>query len=600
MTTLEDFIAKYPYTDFHEMNLDWLIEEIGKLVNEVTNFVSLNAIKYANPIQWDITRQYEKNTVVVDPMSGTAYLSVAAVPIGAQLNRTEYWTVIFDLGSFIVKAGKNFANTYEDTATTTATVNTPAGGWIMWGETLYVANVNITAGDAYVPGANITQITVEDGINAIKTFIGDLNDLNTVDKTSVVNAINEVLADIGGVDAKIGDLANLTTTDKDSVVDAINEVLDDVGDLSTLTTTDKTSAVEAINELVTTIANAVLAINTTIGDLDDLVTSDKSSVVNAINSISAALQANAYVTPEMFGAVGDGSNDDTAAFQAAFDTHKLILLQSGATYSVSNVTVDYGRITGGIESVIYLHGSITHTAASGLLFIENIRFIGDNTNNCISGRLTNTTCTQCLFYNFDTIFNETGNSYVGYVKCTNCTFRNSVHVFWANVSANYISFIDCVFNNLSGVAFAASPIQDLLFDHCDIENCQSIIGSWNTSNCSMEGITFRDCYFETNTVFDNDVAFNGGPGQYLGTVKFDGGYYNNTTATFLKFNRSTGYNVFLFIKGMHFKQIATGAIVLSARCYGEAEMTGVFTNVNKVTGLNNTNFSITLGGVKQN
>lgn len=575
MFSLEEFIAKYPYTDFHEMNLDWLIEEIGKLVNEVTNFVSLNAIKYADPIQWDITRQYEKNTVVVDPMSGTAYLSVAAVPIGAQLNRTEYWTVIFDLGSFIVKAGKNFANTYEDTATTTATVSTPAGGWIMWGETLYVANVNITAGDAYVPGANITQITVEDGINAIKAFIGDLNDLNTSDKTSVVNAINEVLTDMGAVDTKIGNLANLTTT-------------------------DKTSAVNAINELVTTIANAVLAINTTIGDLSQLVTSDKTSVVAAINEVAAALQANAYVTPEMFGAVGDGSNDDTAAFQAAFDTHKLILLQSGASYSISNLTVDYGRMVGGTESLIYMHGSITHTDPSGLLYLENIRFIGDYTNNCISGRVTNTTLNNCIFYNFDTIINETGNSYVGYVYCNQCTFRNSIHVFWANVSANYISFNDCTFNNLTGVAFTASPIQDLVFNHCDIEGCVAIIGSWNTSNCSMEGITFKDCYFETGAIFDNDTGMNGSPGQFIGTVNFIGGYWNNTTGMMVKFNRTTGYNLFLFIRGLHFKQIADDAIWVSTRTYGEAEMTGQFLTTNKVRGLDNNNFAITLGTVKQN
>ncbi len=573
--TLQDFIAKYPYTDFHEMNLDWLIEEIGKLVNEVTNFVSLNAIKYADPIQWDITRQYEKNTVVVDPMSGTAYLSVAAVPIGAQLNRTEYWTVIFDLGSFIVKAGKNFANTYEDTATTTATVNTPAGGWIMWGETLYTANVNITAGDAYVPGANITQITVEDGINAIKAFIGDLNDLNTIDKTSVVNAINEVLSDIGAVDTKIGNLANLTTTDKNSVVDAINE-------------------------LVTTIANAVLAIDTTIGDLSQLVTSDKTSVVAAINEVAAALQANAYVTPEMFGAVGDGSNDDTAAFQAAFDTHKLILLQSGASYSVSNLTVDYGRMVGGTESLIYMHGSITHSDPTGVLYLENIRFIGDNTNNCLSGRLTNTKINNCIFYNFDTVMNETGNSYVGYITCNNCTFRYCIHVFYAGVSANYIAFKECTFNSLTGVAFVASPIEDLMFDHCDFEGCVGIIGSWNAYNCDLEGVNFNSCYFETGTVLDNDTAMAGGPGYFLGTVQFVGGYYKNASGKFLDLDRSTGTNLFIFIKGMHFQQIADSSINLADRCWGEIEMSGAFSSMSKVTGQNNTRILVSLGGSRMN
>ena len=627
--TLQEFIAKYPYTDFHEMNLDWLIVEIGKLVNEVTNFVSLNAIKYADPIQWDITRQYEKNTVVVDPMSGTAYLSVAAVPIGAQLNRTEYWTVIFDLGSFIVKAGKNFANTYEDTATTTATVNTSAGGWIMWGETLYVANVNITAGDAYVPGANITQITVEDAFQVLQAIIGDLNDLNTSDKTSVVNAINEVLTSsqaIYNIVANTVEAAGTTVATANTAKDGLIMIGDElykadvaitigdtytpgtnitqvtiedclimlsslIGTLSSLTTTDQSSIVAAINEL-----------DADIGDLSTLTTSDKTSVVNAINEVNAVLLANAYVTPEMFGAIGDGSNDDTAAFQAALDTHQMVVLRAGseAQYSVSNLTIDYCKLVGTNESLIYLHGAITHNDASGLLYIENVRFIGDNTNNAISGRLTNTNLKDCIFYNFDTVLNETGNSYVGYIIATHCVFRYCVHVFWSTVSANYITFRECTFNSLTGVAFSAPNIEDLLFDHCDIEGCVGIIGSSNNYNCSMEGVIFSNCYFETGTVFDDDTAMAGGPGYFLGTVQFVGGYYNNTLDVFLNFSRSTSYNLFIFIKGMHFKQIANNAIVLADRCWGELEMTGKFDNMSKVTGQNNNRILISLGGSRMN
>lgn len=627
MLTLEEFVAKYPYTNFHELNQDWILATVKWLINEVTNFVSLNAIKYADPIQWDITRQYEKNTVVVDPMSGTAYLSVAAVPIGAQLNRPEYWTVIFDLGSFIVKAGKNFANTYEDTATTTATVNTPAGGWIMWGETLYVANVNITAGDAYVPGANITQITVEDGINAIKAFIGDLNDLNTSDKTSVVNAINEVLASsqaIYNIVANTVEAAGTTVATANTAQDGLimigNELykadvaitigdtytpgtnitqvtIEDclstisalIGALSSLTTTDKSSVVAAINE-----------VDGDIGDLSTLTTSDKSSVVNAINEVAVALQANAYVTPEMFGAVGDGSTDDTAAFQAALDTHKLILLQSGTTYAVSNLTVDYGRMMGGNESVLRMHGSITHTDASGVLYVEHIRFIGDNTNNAFSGRMTNLKLYDCIFYNFDTVINETGNSYVGYILARNCTFRYCVHVFYSNVNANYNSFVDCTFNSLTGIAFIAPVMRQLLFDHCDIEGCAGILGSSNPNNCSLEGVTFSDCYFETGVLLDNDTAMAGGPGMFLGTLNFFGGYWSNTVNQMVKFDRTTGYNLFVFFKGVNFQQIIDGAIELSDRCWGECEMAGNFTSISKVTGQNNAHYSITLGGSKMN
>lgn len=89
--------------------------------------------------------------------------------------------------------------------------------------------------------------------NAINQKIGDLTQLDTTDKSSLVNAVNEINGEYGDA---IGDLTQLTTTDKSSLVGAINEVdanadtVDTkVGALSNLTTTDKTSIVLAINEV---------------------------------------------------------------------------------------------------------------------------------------------------------------------------------------------------------------------------------------------------------------------------------------------------------------------------------------------------------------
>ena len=66
------FNFEYPYTDSGHYNSDWLIKVVKELINEIDNFVNLNKIKYANPIGWDITRQYETNTVVVDNRTGNA------------------------------------------------------------------------------------------------------------------------------------------------------------------------------------------------------------------------------------------------------------------------------------------------------------------------------------------------------------------------------------------------------------------------------------------------------------------------------------------------------------------------------------------------
>lgn len=103
----------FPYTNFHDLNLDWVVQELEKLSADVRDFISINAIKYANPIQWDITKQYEKNTVVLDK-DGNAYLSVQPVPAGVSLDRTEYWTNIGNFSALweSVKIDKTSINSF--------------------------------------------------------------------------------------------------------------------------------------------------------------------------------------------------------------------------------------------------------------------------------------------------------------------------------------------------------------------------------------------------------------------------------------------------------------------------------------------------------
>ena len=92
----------------------------------------------------------------------------------------------------------------------------------------------------------IAEKVIDGYLADLYDMVGDLGDLTTTDKTSVVNAINEV-------NANIGDLTSLPTTDKDSIVDSISELdttySGEIGDLASLTTSTKTSLVGAVNEL---------------------------------------------------------------------------------------------------------------------------------------------------------------------------------------------------------------------------------------------------------------------------------------------------------------------------------------------------------------
>ena len=232
----------WPYTNFHELNLSWILRTMEELTEEVREFVSLNTIKYADPIQWDITTQYEKNTVVIDPNTGTAYISVAPVPSGVDISRADYWAVIFDLSQFVTKANENLTGRIERTPTLTATFASNAGDWLIWNEDLYNVLTNISVGDPYIVNTNIEHFTIEEIVNIILSRLGDLTNLTTTDKTNIVNAINEIVSNIG-------DLQDLNTTDQSSIVNAINENVTNIGDLQSLTTSDTSSLVNAINEI---------------------------------------------------------------------------------------------------------------------------------------------------------------------------------------------------------------------------------------------------------------------------------------------------------------------------------------------------------------
>lgn len=373
----------FPYTNFHELNLDWILKMLQQIDKTMSEFVAINALKYADPIQWSIIRQYEKNTIVIDPLTGTAYISVQPVPAGVAITNTDYWTVVFDLGAFVVRASKNFAAKYEDATTLTATFPSLVNDWLIWGDVLYKVISPIVAGDQYVVDSNIKHFTMED-------LVGHLEDLTTTDKSNVVAAINEVLQKL--IDTA-GDLDDLSTTDKSNLVAAINEVLqqlsDTAGDLDDLTTDNKSNLVAAINEIDDQVHGKI-------GDLNDLTTDDKDTLVNAINDVddlittlNRTLSKRRIIHVRDFGAVGDGVTDDTDAIQAAFDYDadnllKTVIIDPGRYHTTRPLVMPpYLYVT--CES--YCEGCFLDTFPLGTIqlnngcWLENVLFLDDEHPN---------------------------------------------------------------------------------------------------------------------------------------------------------------------------------------------------------------------------
>ncbi len=241
MAGLFPWWKRYPNVNDEILNLDWLLYTVKKLSEEVSNFINLNTIKYADPILWDITSQYEANTIVVDPQTGDAYISTQAVPYGVSLSNSSYWTKIYNYADAISGLEEQIAAANERLSTT-ASASRAAGDLVWLNGVLYIVTSAMNAGDAYVEGSNCAHITVE-------SLLGNLALLDTTDQSSLVNAINEVLTDIG-------DLNDLPTVDQSSIVNSIielntsiNNIISDVGDLSLLDTNDQSSIVNAINEV---------------------------------------------------------------------------------------------------------------------------------------------------------------------------------------------------------------------------------------------------------------------------------------------------------------------------------------------------------------
>lgn len=90
-------LNRYPYTNFHELNLDWIINQIKKMHAEWTEFQVLNAITFDGI--WSITKQYPRWCVVSDNNIG--YISLKPVPAGISISNTDYWAVIADYSALI-------------------------------------------------------------------------------------------------------------------------------------------------------------------------------------------------------------------------------------------------------------------------------------------------------------------------------------------------------------------------------------------------------------------------------------------------------------------------------------------------------------------
>jgi hypothetical protein len=237
---------------------------------------------------------------------------------------------------------------------------------------------------------------------------------------------------------------------------------------------------------------------------------DNTSQVNVINCNS---DETPYVTPEMFGAVGDGVTNDLAAFQAALLQSRPIYLESkhylidGDLYITQPNTVIQGKCGAYSTTSPRLvftnqHGIHIEQATYKMLF-KGFAIFSDGTGLTMQGdgRIANLTFEDLYFKCRRDVFLDAETGYIYFNKChfdfdPNNTFDGDlVKITYTGSSANranYISFNQCEFEgqNIPN-SLANAECYLIHLDNCsninitasDICNCYNAIkfGTTGTS-----------------------------------------------------------------------------------------------------------------------
>lgn len=197
---------------------------------------------------------------------------------------------------------------------------------------------------------------------------------------------------------------------------------------------------------------------------------------------------NVYVTPEEFGAVGDGTKDDSTAFNnciaKAVETGKYVLL-SNKTYNIGNSLNDVVGIHFiGLNAVIKLLSNVFCTNMKNC-YIQGVTFLREKynyTDKDVFGNLTKTLFKQC-------IFNEL------FYLCT------SLDDDLTDGKQTYTLFDECYLTNTGIFKGNSSSLteNEYIIANTNIEfNSNTRLGQNNLINGSTGGIFIFD-----NTIFIN-------------------------------------------------------------------------------------------------
>ncbi len=182
-----------------------------------------------------------------------------------------------------------------------------------------------------------------------------------------------------------------------------------------------------------------------------------------------------FVTPEHYGAVGDGVTNDATAIQSAVNSGKPVWFGQ-KNYRITsgiNVPINSKLIGSGKGSIISITTGITILTLNGNTLVDNLTFDGTDAASQIGIRVSDAVAatstkisniiSNCIFIDLNYGLNASnvyGVSYEGAYYVESCYFTSNNIGVYLEASAEYNNFVNCVsYANTTGVRFDANNNQ---------------------------------------------------------------------------------------------------------------------------------------------
>lgn len=184
-----------------------------------------------------------------------------------------------------------------------------------------------------------------------------------------------------------------------------------------------------------------------------------------------------FVTPEQFGAKGDGATDDTEAFKAAIDSGKAIILTAGKTYNIT--TIEINR-----DVSMYGSGNAPWITTVNIDTITSPTIICDS-DYAFTSSYDNSRQMQTVFNGI--MFKECGLKSFYNATIENCIFYKS------NIALDYIGTTLVTNCTISDAKIGLKTIVDSFFTNNQINRCKTAIDLTNSGDSIILGNKIQWC-----------------------------------------------------------------------------------------------------------